>query len=442
MTIIGDLARECCELRLSELSAADAQHLAVVVADTIGVIVGGAQAAELRALAKARRARGEEGPCDVLMPGAGGKGELEAAFLNGCAATFLELDEGMRPTGHPASHVVPAALACAQVTESSGRDLLEAVLSGYEITARLFRAYRLRYPAHPHGHFGAVGAAVAVARLRGEDPAAAADVASALPVASVWQPCFEGVTVRNVYSGLASWIGAMSAELAASGFTGSASAQATVFGELLGRLEEPSALRGIDRNQLMVGRNYFKLHSACALTHAAIDAALAIRASWEPCREAVTLVEVETIEVNQKLNRLPRNNPLSKRFSLPHAVAVALLHGSGDPGSFAYDGEVAELAHRVVVRGSEEFDAQWPASASVRMIVHGQSGREEIVVENPRGYPGNQVERQALRSKFELLTGTSDEDTRVFDFDVLSNLADVATCRGMFTRKAATTRKS
>jgi len=439
VTVIGDLARECCELRLSELSAADAQHVAVVVADTIGVIVGGAQTAELRALVKPRRASGEEGPCDVLVPGAGRRGELDAAFFNGCAATFLELDEGMRPTGHPASHVVPAALACAQATESSGRDLLEAVLSGYEITARLFRAYRLRYPAHPHGHFGAVGAAVAVARLRGEDPGGAAEVAAALPVASVWQPCFEGATVRNVYSGLASWIGAMSVGLAASGFTGSASAQEAVFTELLGRVEDPGVLQGVDRHQVMIAKNYFKFHSACAMTHSAIDAAIASRAS---SREGVTFVEVETIEVNQKLNRLPVDNPLSKRFSLPHAVAVALLHGSGDPGSFAYEGEVADLAHRVVVRESSDLNAEWPDSAPVRLILHRPSGREEIVVGNPCGYPGNQVEREALRSKFERLTGMSGDDTRVFDFDALCDLAEVATCSDLFSRSKAVDSKA
>lgn len=428
MTVIGDLARECCELRIAELSAAEARHVAVVVADTIGVIVGGDRTAELRALVKAHSLSDESGQCDVLVPDAGRRGELEAAFINGCGATFLELDEGMRPTGHPASHVVPAALACAQTTGSSGRELLEAVLSGYEITARLFRAYRLRYPAHPHGHFGSVGAAVAVARLRGEDPGAAAEVASALPLASVWQPCFEGATVRNVYSGLASWIGVMSVGLAASGFTGSASAQATVFGELLGRIENPSMLHGVDRHHVMISNNYFKFHSACALTHASIDAAMASRTPGDD----VTFVEVETIAANQKLNRLPVDNPLSRRFSLPHAVAVALLHDSTDPGSFAHEGTVADLAHRVVVRASEELDANWPASAPVRLIVHGQSESEEILVDNPVGYPGNQVEREALRSKFDTLTGHTGDNTRVFDFDLLCNLADATTCRDLF----------
>jgi len=61
----------------------------------------------------------------------------------------------------------------------------------------------MRYPVHSHGHLGAVGAAVAVARLDGEDPLAVASIAAGTPLLTSWQPCYEGATVRNTFIGYA-----------------------------------------------------------------------------------------------------------------------------------------------------------------------------------------------------------------------------------------------
>lgn len=47
-------------------------------------------------------------------------------------------------------HVVPAALAVAQARHRSGRELLDAVLVGYEATARLFEAFRNAIPGAGH----------------------------------------------------------------------------------------------------------------------------------------------------------------------------------------------------------------------------------------------------------------------------------------------------
>ena len=161
-------------LELERVPAAVLLHAQHVVADTVAVSRGGADTAQMRALVQVgldegvvHRAAADAGAAacsTVLAPGLPRTNAEHAAFLNATAGTFLELDEGMRPTGHPGMHVVPAALAVAERRHRSGSELLRAVLVGYEVTARLFLAYRLRYPVHPHGHFGGVGAAVAAAR--------------------------------------------------------------------------------------------------------------------------------------------------------------------------------------------------------------------------------------------------------------------------------------
>ena len=324
--------------------------------------------------------------------------------MNATAGTFLELDEGFRPTGHPSVHVLPAALATAQALHSSGREFLAAVLGGYEVTARLFEAYELTYPLHPHGHFGAVGAAVAVARLRGVDPGEPAAVAATLPLLPVWQPCTEGATARNAYAGTASAIGLTANRLAAAGFTGSREAQQAAFGGLVGRLVRPESLDApVDPEDLRITRNYMKLHSACALSHSALDAVLALGPF--PAPQEVQSVEVETVSNNLKILPQARPNDLSTRFSMPYAVAAAISHGHTRPEAFVYDERVARLAERVEVRAAPDLEDAWPDAAPARVTIHARGGSRSRRVDNPRGHHSNPASAEELRAKFELLVG-------------------------------------
>ena len=80
----------------------------------------------------------------------------------------MELDEGNQfGRGHPAIHVFPAVLAMAEEGLFSGRDLILALVLGYEVGTRIGIAAKIRMSMHPHGTWGTVGAAVAVGKLTG-----------------------------------------------------------------------------------------------------------------------------------------------------------------------------------------------------------------------------------------------------------------------------------
>lgn len=403
---IENLAKTAAGLRLEDVPADVRAHCTRVVADTLGVVLGGGRRPEITAFVRGSDALFpslSDGAAELLVPGFPGAEPVAAAFVNATAGTFLELDEGYRPTGHPAMHVVPAALASAQALHASGREFVAAVLGGYEVTARLFEAYELAYPLHPHGHFGAVGAAVAVSRLSGADPIEPARIASTLPLLPVWQPCFEGATARNAYTGAASAMGLTANRMAAAGFTGSREAQGAAFGELVGRLRDPQALaEPVDPKNLRITCNYLKLHSACALTHSALDAVLAL---GPPPAERVTAVEVETVSNNMKVARSARPNDLSTRFSLPYAVAAAVVHGHTGPGAFEPDKRVTELSERVMVRTREDLDGLWPGAAPAIVTVHTNDDTLSHRVDNPHGHHSDPAGPQELRAKFEGLAG-------------------------------------
>lgn len=425
-----DPVRAAVRVRLADVPEPARRHAVRVVADTIGVIVAGGRRPEVARLADGGPLSGSwraEAGAQLLVAG-GGRAEAErAAFLNATAGTFLELDEGYRPTGHPAIQVLPAALAAAQVTGASGRDLLAAFLAGYEVTAALFERYRLRYPLHPHGHLGAVGAAVAVAVLRGVDPVPPARVAATTPLLSTWQPCFEGATTRNTYTGHAAASGLAAHRLAEAGFTGSRDALDAAFGELAGQVG--NAGPDVDPASPRITRNYLKLHSACALTHSALDA-LAELPAVPP--ETVDRVLVETVANNLKVDRPAAGNDLSTRFSLPYSVAAALAHGSTGPDAYRYDPGVAELASKVTVRAADDLDAGWPDRAPARVTVEAGGHRYTATVDNPLGHHSRPAPAQRLDEKFRSLVGEHADAVR----DRLLALEDLPDCHDLVPPEA------
>lgn len=384
---------------LSPLPASRAFDAALTVADTVGVVLGGLRQPEMCALLDGPWAgelcpRVETESVQVLGRSGVRTTATAAAFLHATAGSFLELDEGIRPTGHPAMQVVPAALATAELRQASGAELIDAVIRGYEVAARLFRAFRLTHPIHPHGHFGAVGAAVGAALLLDVDPTSAAAVAGTSPLATSWAACLSGATARNTWMGSAAASGIRSAVLADAKFSGSGDTLNDAFG---GPVDSAVLKAGFDWDQTALGTGYFKQHSACALTHAALDAALQLSVELEGPVESVV---VETVENNLKVAAPARANDLSTRFSLPYAAAVGLLLQRTDPDAFRWRPEVGNFQKRVTVRNAWDLQEQWPERAPVRLHVRTRTGEHTAVVQNPHGYWTDPLSVTELADKF------------------------------------------
>ena len=404
------LVRSASRLRWSDVPADVRTHSARVLADTVGAMLAGGEHPEIVNLVHAGAwvSRTSAQGATVFVAGLPSAEPGEAAFVNGTAGTFLELDEACPPFSHPAIHVLPAALATAQSLRRSGSELLAAFVAGYEVVVRLFDAYRMPYPVHPHGHLGAVGAAVAVAMLRRVDVVQPSLIAASLPILATWDPCLDGATVRNTWAGIAAEAGIRANRLAAAGFTGSETAQDTAFGKLIGTLAEPDALtRPVEAPALRIGSNYFKFHSACAGTHAALDATLAL-GRVDPAE--VESVLVETAPQNWKLNGQSRGNDLSNRFSIPYAVAAAIVHGHTGPAAFVTDPRVVDLAERVRVRAAADLDSPSTDRAPARVTVVGSNGPVTAAVEHPYGHPARPASAERLRDKFRAIVSLAQKD--------------------------------
>ena len=165
MDYLDRLSRFVVDTRLESLPATAVQAARLVLLDTVGAMVAGSALPENRRLAEAMHERRSRAGATLI--GHGGRVDpLLATFANATAGVTLEVDEGSRlGGGHPAVHVIPAALAVAEDTGADGRRLLEAIIAGYEVCSRLGTATTPRPNVHSHGTWGTIGTAVAVAEL-------------------------------------------------------------------------------------------------------------------------------------------------------------------------------------------------------------------------------------------------------------------------------------
>ena len=354
-------------VRFDDLSPATLAAAKAVVLDTIGAILAGSRLDENCKLADLATER--SGHRTATIVGRARKAEpMFATLANATAGVAFEVDEGNRwGGGHPAIHVMPAALAVAEELVADGPRFIEALVAGYEVTSRLGGATRQRDNVHSHGTWGTAGAAIAVARLLGHEPAslrAVINLATSMSPANTWTPCFEGATIRNLYPGRAGLQGILAVHLLACGFTPVKDAPSDVYGTILAEAFDPdAAVSGLgddDRvSAFRIERNYFKFHACCYFNHPALDAVHRLLQGTDVAHADIAGITVTSIPFVTRMAEPEPANMLAAKFSIPYAVAAAVVrHGTfvdAFEDAARDDVRIEGLAQRVVVRGDDSM---------------------------------------------------------------------------------------
>ena len=410
MDYLDTLSAFAANLQGMEVPPAVREQLGWIVADTVAAMVAGSAEPELRALAGVRADGGE-----ATLVGLGrSTGAEAAALVNGSAGTFLEMDEGNRfSRGHPAVHVLPAALALCEQRGASAPEFLSAVLCGYEVGSRLGAASQLRAAMHPHGTWGTIGAAAACARVAGLDGAGMREtinIAASLTTATSKQTMLQGGLVRNVYAGMSNRNGLLALELFECGFGGEHDGPASLLGKIISEhFDSAAVVRGLG-DEWHVLQNYFKLHSCCRYNHGALDAIDAMAAHADlPAIDLIGHIEVRSYNLAAELlDQTPRNT-LAAKFSLPFAVATRLVHGSSAMASFNWDAVrnpvVLALAQKVQVREDPAMTRRLPMERPASVLITLQDGSIRFGEAGVnRGDDASPYTRDELAGKFMDLT--------------------------------------
>jgi 2-methylcitrate dehydratase PrpD len=347
--------------------------------------------------------------------GIGKTGLLPAVLMNGALGNIMEMDDVHRTSIlHPGPVVVPAALAVAEATGSTGAGFLDAVVRGYEAVIRVGRSvgpghYRFFHNTATCGPFGAT---TATASLLGLTPAQLVDALGNAGTATggFWQMRLDRPNMaKQFHNARAAEAGVVAAELAAQGFTGPAQILEGKLGLYAATAPDatPHAVIADPDGPWLVYDTSFKPWPACRHAHATIDAALAVR---EEMREAGVAPEaIETVAIESYRDALTfcdRPEPKTigdAKFSLQHAAAVTLLDGPPplavfEP-PFLDEPRIAGLRAKVKVSAAEPYVSAFPAryGAGIRITAAGR--RFEAAVATALGDPENPIDSAQVEAK-------------------------------------------
>ena len=337
-----------------------------------------------------------------------------AAMINAVSGHTLDMDDGHRyANAHIGVVTIPPALAIAEKENLTGRELIEAIVAGYEIMIRLAMAINpthLDQGFHTTSTLGAFASAAVAAKLLKltETQTANALSLAALQSSGLLEALQSGQMSKpyqvgcSVYSGTMAGIlagrGGCGPELAFEGRNGFLKAYAAgrTIEEKLGPPDAPAAILSI----------YFKQHAACRHTHAAIDAVkdLVERMAIDP--ESIESIEVKTYGIAKRLvgKNSGGESELAAKFSLPVALGLLLVHGSVAPHVFqpqyVADHRVQQLAGKVKVIESAEWNALLPSVRGAEVIIDTPHGHFNKSIRSPKGDPENPLTDDELSQKF------------------------------------------
>jgi 2-methylcitrate dehydratase PrpD len=365
-----------------------------------------------------------------------------AALVNGTAAHALELDD-FGGCGHSGAVVVPAVWALAQGRQVSGRDVILAIVAGYDLASRLldgaggYRPHNER-GWHSTGTCGSFGAAAAAARLLN---LAAGPFTHALGIAGtftggVWAFLADGALVKRFHPGKASETGVSAALLAQSGLTGPGQILEAEWGGFYptyaaGHATPERAVAGLGQD-FHILRSGIKPHACCRTLHSAVDAALRIMRERGGDSSAIRSMVVHgNAQTQRQFSRTDIRNLLEAQFSAPYCLAVAAQSGRCTLDQFqpfrTGDAEIQRLMALTEIHADRVLT---PADYPSLEIVFADGDRRLLDIPHAKGAPENPLTEQEIVQKARLLLepaiGARNADTFIDAVLALENAADFA----------------
>ena len=336
-----------------------------------------------------------------------------AAFANGTMALgfeFADFGAGSRP--YP--FAVTGSLALAEARQRSGKDLALAIVIGYEVMGRVFRATFQRdghSPFYVPSVYGTVGSAAACARVLGLSPqhtTYALGLGAAF-TGGTFQGHEEGAWQRSLNGGMAGERGGdrraarrdrLSRDRARS--RGRAGLREDV-------LRRPASTRR--RCSTISGRRssspdrWVKRYPMNTTLHAPVEALLAIMHAHDLRHTDIEEIDAAWQAVEPFLAKHKVSTVVSAQASLPFALAVAAVRGKVGVDEFTEetvaDPVIQAMIPRTVVHQDGELYAKVKNSMPGRVTVRTKDGREltdEVLY--PKGNPRNPMTEDEFKGKF------------------------------------------
>jgi 2-methylcitrate dehydratase PrpD len=316
---------------------------------------------------------------------------------------------------HPGPVVIPAALAAAEVADkASGKDLMLAIVLGYEVMIRVGRAMNpsaVKRGFHPTSIVGPLGSAVAAGKIMNLDEASMSNALSLAAVSGSGlldalrapEPFAQVQIARACHAGI------LSVLLGQKGIKGTDS---ILEGAFLPAFSDQYNLELVTTDlgkDYMIPKTYIKMHAGCRHIHAPIDAALHIVNSnginWRETEQ----ISVGTYSVALDLEIEEPKTGQEAKFNIPFGIAVALVHGNASVDRFTdqdlEDTRIQRLMRTIAVEHDAELDRDYPVKRGARVEITTKGGSVfRHTVDLARGEPECPYSRSEIEDKFKYLT--------------------------------------
>ena len=329
-----------------------------------------------------------------------------AALINGISSHTFDFDDThLKTIIHPAGPVASALLALAEHSAASGRELIDALVLGIDVSCRVGAAM---YPDHYDrgwhitGSVGMLGAAAACARLLGlesQKTAMALGIAASQPVGMREQ---FGSMTKPYHVGAAARAGLMSALLAQQGFTASPKALEAPRGfmQTVSTKNDWSQISSELGRRFEISVNTYKPFACGIVIHPSIDACAQLRAKGVTPEQVVRIeLRVHSLVLELTGNKEPQDG-LQAKFSVYHGCAAGLTFGHAGESEFSdavvNRGDMVALRRKVVATVDDSIDE---ASADLIAVLN-DGRRVRVLVEHAIGSLQNPMTDALLEAKF------------------------------------------
>jgi 2-methylcitrate dehydratase PrpD len=405
-------------LQLDSVPKEVVEHGKLLLTDTFGVAMACAKMEHAVAIRRALLNFGSGQQCTLW--GSMDKVQLADAILYNAGLIHGADYDDTHVGGivHPSAAVVSTAVTVGEYVKASGKEILEAIIAGWEIITRLALAAKGRF--HDLGYhgtgivapFASACVAVKLLKLSGETLVNAMGICGS-QAAALQEFLRDGTWVKKLHPGWAGHSAIYALMMAKEGFTGPQKVLEGDFGMwkthlgTLDGLEDEFSNLGIVWHTLEIT---FKMYPVCHMTHSFIDCMLALQREYGFTADDLASVECRIeprcyhIVCEPRETKIRPQTDYMMRFSLPYVLAVAATHKRMSPWEidmkYARNPKIQALMDKItcIADSSKSNPGYFPGWLQVTLKngnVYTKSQLYEL------GAPQNPITKEAVVAKFD-----------------------------------------
>jgi 2-methylcitrate dehydratase PrpD len=393
---MADIAAFVADLSHQDIPDKALQSARLCILDAVGCMAGGIQDPTVFRLAEKLSIKnpGSTRIAGTLLTST----RPWASFINSHACSYFDLDDGHRKgQGHPGGVIVPLSLIVAAENGCTGKELLTAVVAGYETAIRSAQIIRKAGgPRKGSGGWTIIGGVAALAKLCRFSQSR---IKNALGLAEYYAPQAPQdrslAYPSSMKEGMA-WA-AHSAmivtQLVESGFDG-----------MSPFLCDAPECKDLGTNWEICS-SYYKMYACCRFSHPVLDGLTHLFAENDIKSGHIQSIKVTTFAKALLLDHLFPENLVAAMYSIPFIIGCFLTKGKVGIAEMTTDSlndtEILSIAQKVALEEDSTITDQFPLKCLARVTValnNGEVMKSDTL--SARGDPDNPYSQEELRTKF------------------------------------------